>query len=74
MGKIIWFNREGFGFIAWSKDGVPQPDMFVHYSDINQEGFRTLKKDEEVVFDVGVNHRGQPKAIAVTKTMVSEAK
>lgn len=69
VGKVIWFNREGFGFIAWADAaGTPQKDMFVHYSGIEQEGFRTLKKDDEVTFDVGTNNRGEPIAVAVVRT------
>lgn len=66
-GKIIWFNSaSGFGFIEWSKDGVKQKDMFLHFSDINCEGFKTVKKDEIVSFSVGLNNRNEPKAINVT--------
>ncbi len=74
-GKVVWFNKEGFGFIAWSDGaGVPQKDMFVHYSGIDQEGYRTLKKDDDVTFDVGVNHRGEPIAVQVSRVDVKAAK
>lgn len=48
-GKVKWFNAEkGFGFIA-QKDGK---DIFVHYSHINQEGYKSLEEGQEVTFDV----------------------
>ena len=65
QGIVIWFNKVGIGFIAWEKDGIKQKDMFVHYSDLDQSGFRTLHKDSRVSFEIGINHKGQPKAICV---------
>lgn len=64
-GKVIWFNKLGIGFLEWEKEGVKQADMFVHYSDLAMEGFKMLHKAQEVSFEVGVNHKGQPKAINV---------
>lgn len=47
--KIKWFNNEkGYGFIE-NGDGE---DIFVHYSEINMDGFRTLKEGEYVKFDL----------------------
>lgn len=66
-GRVIWFNPKGWGFIAWEKDGAVQPDMFVHYSGINQEGYRIVKAGDEVMFEVGSNHNGRPIAVQVTK-------
>lgn len=63
-GKVIWFNPRpefGYGFIKW--DGGE--DMFVHFSDVNIEGFKTLKKDQNVSFSIGKNNKGDPKAIEV---------
>jgi cold shock protein len=66
-GKTIFFNNKtGYGFISWAKEGVTQKDIFVHYSDIQVSGFKTLQKDQMVEFQIGVNHRGDPKAINVT--------
>jgi len=65
-GKVIWFkNKKGMGFIAWEKDGVAQTDMFVHFSDIQMNGYKTLSKDDVVEFEIGQNIKGQPKAINV---------
>jgi CspA family cold shock protein len=65
-GIVCWFNGvKGIGFLNWDKDGVPQRDMFVHYSDISMEGFKTLYKHQKVSFQIGENLRGDPKAINV---------
>lgn len=46
-GTVKWFDaRRGYGFIC-DEDGV---DCYVHYSDINMEGFRKLKTGQEVIF------------------------
>lgn len=67
VGSVIWFdNRSGYGFIEWQKAGQAQKDLFVHFSDINCEGYKTIKKGESVSFSLGLNNRGQPKAINVT--------
>jgi CspA family cold shock protein len=66
-GKVVFFiNKLGYGFIHWEKEGVVQTDLFVHFSDISCEGFKTIKKDQKVSFKLGVNVRNQPKAIEVT--------
>lgn len=66
VGKVIWFNaKNGYGFISWSISGVPQKDLFVHFSDIDCEGFKTLNKEQEVFFSLGSNKHGEPKAINV---------
>lgn len=68
IGEVIWFNAErGYGFLQWKKDGVDQPDMFVHFSDIIMEGFKQLQAGDQVSFDIGTNHDGKPKAIDVTR-------
>ena len=54
-GKVKWFNEaKGFGFIQ--RDGGP--DVFVHYSNIMGKGFRTLKEDDEVEFEVNEGPKG----------------
>lgn len=65
-GEVLWFDpKRGIGFIGWEKDGVKQKDMFVHYSDISCEGFKTLFKQQRVSFGIGTAHSGRPKAINV---------
>lgn len=64
FGEVIWFQNV-FGFLQWEKDGIPQKDMFVHFSDIVSEGYRTLFKGQKVSFSIGANKDGNPKAIEV---------
>ena len=55
-GTVKWFNAEkGFGFIA-PEDG--SADVFVHYSEINGDGFRYLEEDQVVEFEVGGGAKG----------------
>lgn len=65
-GEVIFFDsKKGYGFISWDKDGVKQTDMFLHYSGISCEGFKTVFKGQKVSFQLGVNNFGKPKAINV---------
>ena len=62
-GKVKWFNAEkGFGFIE--REGGS--DVFVHYSAIQSDGFKTLEDGQEVEFDEVEGARG-PQAANVTK-------
>jgi CspA family cold shock protein len=62
-GRVKWFNdSKGFGFIA-RENG---PDVFVHHSAIQSEGFRTLAEDQEVEFEVVQGQKG-PQAQKVVK-------
>jgi CspA family cold shock protein len=61
-GIVKWFNNsKGYGFIE-QEDG---PDVFVHHSGINAEGFRTLHEGDHVAFDVEQGKKG-PAAVNVT--------
>ena len=62
VGTVVWFsNKYNFGFISRPNE----KDMFVHWSDIASEGFKTLKKGQSVSFSIGLNNRKEPKAIDV---------
>jgi len=64
-GRVKWFNAEkGFGFIE-RDDGN---DVFVHFSAITMEGFKTLEEGSEVQFDVVDGTKG-PQAANVSKVM-----
>ncbi|WP_379965197.1 cold-shock protein [Ectobacillus sp. sgz5001026] len=63
VGKVKWFNGEkGYGFIQ-GEDGN---DVFVHFSAIQGEGFKTLEEGQEVTFEVVEGNRG-PQAANVVK-------
>ncbi|MDY0406932.1 cold-shock protein CspD [Virgibacillus sp. 179-BFC.A HS] len=62
-GKVKWFNAEkGFGFIE-REDG---DDVFVHFSAIQSDGFKTLDEGQEVEFEIVEGNRG-PQAANVVK-------
>jgi cold shock protein len=63
-GRVKWFNSEkGFGFIE--VDGGD--DVFVHYSAILGEGFKTLEEGQSVTFEIEQGQRG-PQAVNVQKS------
>ena len=54
-GTVKWFsNKKGFGFIEMEEGG----DIFVHYSAIDMEGFKTISEGDKVSFDVEESDRG----------------
>lgn len=63
QGKVKWFNAEkGFGFI----EAEGQEDVFVHFSAIQGEGFKSLEEGQEVTFEIVEGARG-PQAANVQK-------
>ncbi|MEE8329563.1 MAG: cold-shock protein [Thermodesulfovibrionia bacterium] len=62
-GTVKWFNdSKGFGFIT-SEDGT---DIFVHYSSMQGDGYKSLAEGDSVSFDVEEGEKG-PKAVNVVK-------
>jgi CspA family cold shock protein len=56
QGTVKWFNSEkGFGFIAQADGGA---DVFVHFSAIQADGYRTLEENQTVEFDVVQGQKG----------------
>ena len=54
-GKVKWFSdKKGFGFIELDGD----PDIFVHFSEITMEGFKTLAEGELFIFEIMETDRG----------------
>ena len=68
-GKVKWFNpAKGYGFIASADD----QEIFVHYSSISSEGFKTLKEGDPVRFDI-VNGEKGLRAENVVQVLPSES-
>lgn len=66
-GVVKWFNNaKGFGFLGRDSG----PDVFVHYSSIQSEGYKTLKEGDTVAFDVIQGVKG-PQADQVTHVPAS---
>jgi len=64
-GKVKWFNEnKGYGLIMREDGG----DIFVHYSDIEGEGFKTLSEGDEVEFEITQDIKS-PKAINVIRLL-----
>ncbi|GAW93153.1 cold-shock protein [Calderihabitans maritimus] len=63
FGRVKWFNQQkGYGFIEREDGG----DVFVHYSAIQEEGFKSLVEGQKVQFDIVEGPRG-PQAANVVK-------
>ncbi len=56
-GKVKWFDgKKGYGFVANPSDGK---DYFVHFSEIQTDGFKTLDEGQRVEFEIGEGTKGE---------------
>jgi len=70
-GKVKWFNeKKGFGFLIEEGGG---PDIFVHYTAIASDGFKTLTEGEEVEFTLSQGPKG-PQATNVVRLKRQESR
>lgn len=74
-GKVKWFNdQKGFGFIEPDEGG---PDVFAHFSEIEMEGFKTLKEGAPVSYEVAEGPKGllaqKIRALATETASASQA-
>ena len=68
-GTVKWFNEaKGFGFISNDNGG---DDVFVHFSAINAEGFKTLSEGQKVTYDTEPDPKNSSKLRAVNVTPVA---
>ena len=68
-GRVKWFNNDkGYGFIEY--EGLVNEDIFVHYSAIEQEGYKTLKEGEIVEFTLIETAKGK-QAINVKEVVLT---
>lgn len=64
LGKVKWFNNaKGYGFIVYEED--QSKDLFVHYSAIQGEGYKSLKAGDKVSFELADTPKG-PQARNIT--------
>lgn len=64
-GKVKWFNeRKGYGFITPDDGGN---DCFVHFTSIEEKGFRSLGEGDAVEFEIENDDRGRTRAVKVRK-------
>ena len=70
-GTVKWFNpRKGYGFIA-TPDGR---DVFVHYSSISGDGYKTLAEGDPVTFDIVEGEKGLRAENVIAKSAVEDEK
>ena len=68
-GTVKWFNAsKGYGFITNDADGQ---EVFVHFSAINADGYKTLEEGQKVTFDIQEDEKNKDKFRAVNVTVVA---
>ena len=56
IGKVKWFDgKKGYGFVAETSTDT---DYFVHFSEIQNDGYKTLEEGQEVTFEIGEGKQG----------------
>ena len=69
-GTVRWFNNaKGYGFLG-RDDG---PDVFIHFSSIQSEGYKSLKEGDRVEFDIVKGDKGRPQAAQVVRLGAQKA-
>ena len=57
VGKVKWFDgKKGYGFVAETSTDT---DYFVHFSEIQSDGYKTLEEGQNVTFDIGEGKQGE---------------
>jgi CspA family cold shock protein len=71
QGVVLWFDpQKGYGFI---KQDHTDEDIFLHFTNIQVNGFKTVKPNQKVTYEVGENHRGQQAVNVVVGEMTEGA-
>lgn len=59
IGKVKWFNdAKGYGFIETETTEVSEKDIFVHYTEISREGYKSLSEGQKVEFELAETPKG----------------
>lgn len=67
QGKVKWFSpQKGYGFISQEEGD----DVFVHFSEIEMDGYKTLQEDDIVEFEIVEGSNGKPQASHVRKSEI----
>lgn len=71
-GVCLWFDpQKGYGFIDQDDS---EEDIFLHWSNLQVEGFKTVKPNQKVSYELGTNHRGQQAVNVVLHEVLEEAR
>jgi len=74
-GTVKWFsNQKGYGFITPSEGSGEGKDIFVHFSAVSGDGYKTLREGEEVEFEVTQGDKGEQAVNVVRLSAPSDSK